>query len=111
MQLDPIKPTLKAPGAKRLKLTCDILLSTSAFKFKLRRYFEDVAPTDTALNNGGGADGDDSIQRLHVPHEDTMCLGRGSHSSTFRLNVSAFCGIRWVHGFPPVYYTGGHGEV
>ena len=75
----------------------------------LRHRFEDVAPTDTALN--GGSDGDDSIQRLHVPHEDTMCLGRGSHSSTFRLNVSAFCGIRWVHGFPPVYYTGGHGEV
>ena len=33
-----MKPTLKLPGAKRLKLTCDILLSTSAFKFRLRRY-------------------------------------------------------------------------
>jgi hypothetical protein len=29
--------------------------------------------------------------------------GRGSHSSTFQLNVSPFCGIRWVHDFPPVY--------
>jgi hypothetical protein len=29
--------------------------------------------------------------------------GRGSHSSTFRLNVSTFCWIRWVHDFPPVY--------
>ena len=29
--------------------------------------------------------------------------GRGLHSSTFQLNVSTFCGIRWVHGFPPVY--------
>ena len=29
--------------------------------------------------------------------------GRGLHSSTFRLNVSTFCGIRWVHVFPPVY--------
>jgi len=29
--------------------------------------------------------------------------GRGLHSSTFRLNVSTFCGIRWVHDFPPVY--------
>jgi len=29
--------------------------------------------------------------------------GRGLHSSTFRLNVSIFCGIRWVHDFPPVY--------
>ena len=29
--------------------------------------------------------------------------GRGLHSSTFRVNVSTFCGIRWVHDFPPVY--------
>jgi hypothetical protein len=33
-----MKPTLKAPGTKRLKLKCDMLLSTSAFKFNLRRY-------------------------------------------------------------------------
>jgi len=33
------------------------------------------------------------------------------HSSTFRLNISTSCWIRWVHKFPPVYYTGGHGEV
>jgi len=38
VQVDPIKPTLKAPGPKRLKIQCDILLSTSAFKFNLRRY-------------------------------------------------------------------------
>jgi len=38
VQVDAIKPTLKAPGTKRLKLRCDVLLSTSAFKFKLRRY-------------------------------------------------------------------------
>jgi len=38
VQVDPIKPALKAPGTKRLKLRCDVLLSTSAFKFKLRRY-------------------------------------------------------------------------
>jgi hypothetical protein len=29
---------LKPPGTKRLKLDCDVLLSISAFKFKLRRY-------------------------------------------------------------------------
>jgi len=28
---------------------------------------------------------------------------RGLRSSTFRLNVSTICGIRWVHEFPPVY--------
>jgi hypothetical protein len=42
VQVDPIKPTLKAPGSERLKLNCDIMLSTSAFKFKLRRYIQDV---------------------------------------------------------------------
>jgi hypothetical protein len=38
VQVEPIKPKLKSPGTKHLKLKCDILLSTSAFKFKLRRY-------------------------------------------------------------------------
>ena len=38
MQVDPIKPTLKAPGSKRLKLECDILPSCFAFKINLRRY-------------------------------------------------------------------------
>jgi len=38
LQVDPIKPTLKLPGTKRLKLNCDILLSTYAFKFNLRRH-------------------------------------------------------------------------
>ena len=33
-----MKPKLKPPGSKRLKLKCDILLSTSAFKFNLRRH-------------------------------------------------------------------------
>jgi len=42
VQVDPIKPMLKAPGYKRLKLNYDrllsILLSNFAFKFNLRRY-------------------------------------------------------------------------
>jgi len=43
VQVDPIKPALKAPGTKRLKLKCDVLLSTSAFKFNVRRYTAAVA--------------------------------------------------------------------
>ena len=50
MQVDPIKPTLKAPGTKRLKLKCDILLSTSAFKFNLRRYTEQAASAVVTAN-------------------------------------------------------------
>ena len=38
MQVDRIEPTVKAPGTKRLKLECAILLSTVAFKFNLCRY-------------------------------------------------------------------------
>jgi len=38
VQVAPIKPALKPTGTQRLKLECDILLSTSAFKFNLRRY-------------------------------------------------------------------------
>ena len=38
VQVDPMKPMLEPPATKRLKLNCDILLSTSAFKFNLRQY-------------------------------------------------------------------------
>jgi hypothetical protein len=37
-----MKPRLKRPGTMRLKLKCDILLSTSAFKFNLRRYTKEM---------------------------------------------------------------------
>jgi len=38
VQVDPMRLTLRPTGTKRLKLKCDVLLSTSAFKFNLRRY-------------------------------------------------------------------------
>jgi hypothetical protein len=40
VQVDPIKPTLKAPGIKLSKLKYDKPLSNFAFRFNLRRYFE-----------------------------------------------------------------------
>ena len=40
MQVDPIKPTLKAPRTKRLKLKCDEWLSDFAFNFNLCRYIK-----------------------------------------------------------------------
>ena len=42
MHVDPIKPTLKAPGTMRLKLKYGKLLSSFAFRFNLRRYTEGV---------------------------------------------------------------------
>jgi hypothetical protein len=38
VQVDPIKPTLKAPGTEHVKLKCDILLSTFGSNINLRRY-------------------------------------------------------------------------
>ena len=38
VRVDPIKPTLKASGTKRLTLKYDELLSNFAFKYNLRRY-------------------------------------------------------------------------
>jgi hypothetical protein len=43
VQVDPIKPTLKAPGTKRLKLKHDEVLSKCAFKINLRRYTQPAA--------------------------------------------------------------------
>jgi len=40
VQVDPLKPILKAPGTKRLKLKYDQLLSNLAFNFNLRRYIK-----------------------------------------------------------------------
>jgi hypothetical protein len=38
VQVDPIKPTLKAPGTKRLKLKYDKPLSSFPVNINLRRY-------------------------------------------------------------------------
>ena len=51
VQVDPIKPKVKAPGTKRLTLKCDEPLSSFDFKFNLRRYtkLRAVAVTGRAL--------------------------------------------------------------
>ena len=38
MQVETLKPVLKAPGTKCLKLKCDKLLSSFAFNCNLRHY-------------------------------------------------------------------------
>jgi hypothetical protein len=38
VHVDPIKPTLEASGAQRMKLQYDALVSSFAFEFNLRRY-------------------------------------------------------------------------
>jgi hypothetical protein len=44
VQVDPIKPTLKLPGTKRLKLKCDAPLSNFAFNINLRCYIMEAQP-------------------------------------------------------------------
>ena len=66
MQADPIKPTLRAPGTKSLKLQHDELLSDFAFKFNLHRYTKEGY-----------------MRRL--------LHGRGLHSFPFPLDLSLLC--------------------
>jgi hypothetical protein len=44
VQVEPMKPMLKAPGTKRLKLQYDETLSNFAFQFSLRHYIEALTP-------------------------------------------------------------------
>ena len=49
-----MKSELKPPGTKLLKLKYDVLLSTSAFKYKLRHNIKDAAGSPAAGGCGGG---------------------------------------------------------
>jgi len=55
VQVDPIKPTLKAPGSQRFKPDCHRLLSNFVFKCNLRRYSVVAALRDTTRLVGCGA--------------------------------------------------------
>jgi hypothetical protein len=75
VQVDHIKPAMKEPGTKRLKLISDELLLNLAFNFYLRRYIMALA---VACHRGGYA------------HDTKLAIGRGLHSSTFELILSRF---------------------
>ena len=93
MQVAPIKPKLKAPGSKRLKLRYDGPLSNFAFKFNLRRYSkeddewedddddeEDDEDEEGGGGRGAGAGGFEDIMdrllnkaRLGALHRSALC--------------------------------------
>jgi hypothetical protein len=52
VQVDPMKPTLKPPRSKRLKLEHEKPLSSVAFNFNLRRYMKAV---DIGIKQEAGA--------------------------------------------------------
>jgi len=109
VQVDPIKPKLKPPGTKRLKLKCDIMLSTSAFKFELRLYSKGAVKIIGGFNGwdcgnftkpmtmAGGCDGwlvadvavDAEAHCVAFVFSDGVD-GRGLHSLTSQLNLRTF---------------------
>jgi hypothetical protein len=104
----------------------DELISNFAFSFNLRPSTEIVFGLEFTLRgNPGEVDEDGEWPTMKAMRAEYgtevdlwsagvalyVMLGRGLHSPSFRLNVRTFCWIRRVHGFPPVYETGGHGEV
>jgi hypothetical protein len=50
VQVEPIKPRLKAPGTKRLKLKYGKLLSDFAFNFNLRRNNKGGPPLEANIS-------------------------------------------------------------
>jgi len=65
-----MKPKLRPPGTKRLKLEYDGLRSNFGFRFDLRRYIKD--------------------NKLNLDEYAGLLNGRGLRSSTFQLNLSRF---------------------
>jgi len=53
VQVDRLNPVLKVPGAKRLKLKYNEVVSTFAFKFDLRHYTKESTIRDD-LDEAGG---------------------------------------------------------
>jgi hypothetical protein len=96
VQVDPNKTTLKAPGIKRVKLKFDKVLSSFAFKFKLRR-FSMVADRVVRSPAAPGVDNDVEVEgyATELQHGGqfmpmAVMPGRALHSSTFQLNLSRF---------------------
>jgi len=90
VQVDPIKPKLKPPGTKRLKLECDGPLSNFAFKFKLLPQVRlwDVQTGDCVRIFTGHRGGVRSLAMC--PDGKSMASGRGLHSSTFSPQLQPF---------------------
>ena len=99
MQVDPIKPNLKAPGTKRLKLAYGELVSSFAFKLKLRRYNKVVPKTAAnfrALCTGEAVQVDPIKPKLKPPGTERLKLNHGVLLSTlaFKFNLHRYTPAR-----------------
>jgi hypothetical protein len=62
--IDPIKPVLKPPGTKHLKLKCGMLPSTSAFEFSLRRFNKGWEEAEAVASDSAVLDAEVGRRRL-----------------------------------------------
>ena len=117
MQVDPIKPNLKAPGTKRLKLQFDALLSNSGLKFNLRRYAKRgveafaeamlVIPKTLAENSGYDAQAGERscvIKCSKPPYAPftphcSKCSNRPTHHLRFTV-INAQTPLRTIYASP-----------
>ena len=90
MQVDPIKPTLEAPGCKRLKLQYVKLLSNFAFNFNLRRYSAGAQVTGSYVMGGVRVGANATVSAALLCEGAVVHAGRGLHSPTSQLNLSGF---------------------
>ena len=90
VQVDPVRPTLKAPRTKRLKLKYDELLSNVSFNFNLRRYTEGYNGEGFAYFPGTGAEsGKELIFTKAIPG-----CKPGPHSVRLRYLTSQANGVK-----------------
>ncbi len=91
VQVGPMKPTLKAPKSKLLKLENEKVLSNYAFEFNLRRY-----------NKGAPGSSSETSAAATMRQEELQASLAGAHErqgltlSAVRLDASTICGIRWA---------------
>ena len=92
VQVEPIKPTSKAPGTKRSKLKCKNCSQISAFKFNVRRYSMEVLS-----------------RRLHR----LLAAANGAAPDFFEARIDRHCSNLQVANYPTIQHErwGGAGGV
>jgi len=79
VRVDPIKPTLKPNGTKRLKLEYDGPVSKFAYNFKLRRYssgFGHITPAGSVIGHTMA----DLLSKVSLPDVD---MPRHSYATSY----------------------------
>ena len=97
MQVDPIKPKLKAPGIKLLRLKHDRPLSHFAFKFNLRCYIKVMHAK--------------LLYDATRPDADGKPRSRGLGFVEFEEHEHALTALRALNNHPDAFGTPGQGAA